>query len=260
LNNLKIQKKANRHVALRYGDYDGLSLDYYYFDKAPTTPTQDPKLLYATMQEESESLSDNDFKEWVQWCIYSSCQFTYEEVSKHLSLANSLNARPIITSQFESDLLQLKSSARNESLESTVTDSLLNLELPFVDKIDPEKLMRIRRKDNKAFVAFRNKMNSYFHAARYTDNKEELRRINEAFSHDVIEVELPLLKKQIRYAGIRFLLGMGGTSFGLMANFQQNNLGFVALSALAISAIGAGVELKSAKDTNSFYFLYKALK
>jgi hypothetical protein len=249
--------ESSRRINVRYGDYDGSGLDFYYFDIAKPTPTQDPSLLYVVMEPDAPPPSKKDFQKWLKWCLDSSSKSTLEEIAKHIAVANILQAQPIVGSDFERGLLQLKTGIVDKSITNATAESILNIELPFLDRIDVNELIKWRNHET-VFNNFRSKLEQCFRQTRSITDPIELKRFHEDFIHELVNVELPQLNQKLtsllQNADVNFL----GMMFSLVASFQSND-GLLPLIGTAIQGGAALMQYNTERKSNPHFFLHKIM-
>jgi hypothetical protein len=249
----------SRHAVLGFGDSD-FSMQYQYFDIVPRNKNHDPDKIYAALERDAAPPPQEEFEEWLRWCLFSSSLALYTDIQKHSQVASQLNALPIVSSQFESGLLRLGADPIKNSASAVTTESLLNIELPFFDRIDPEKLLRLRQSDGILFNNFRNKLESYFKEARSMTNREDLERLNREIDEEIMRKDLPLLRQKISNVSLRIGGNIALAGMSLFAAIQQHQFSWLPTAIGGLQAYNAALDYKSMKIENPMYFLHRILR
>lgn len=246
-----------RHVNCQFGDYDGYSMDYYYFDSAPNLQDESANSFSLMIEKDALPPSKEEFRKWISWCFSSSALFAYKQVKKHISIAKHLGTQPIVSTEFESGLLRINSSEK--SIQSTTAENLINMELPFVSRIDADKLMKWRQ-DEVVFNNFRSKMEEYLRQARYITDPVELKRFHDDFIHEVTNVQLPQLNNKLRSLSAKFGRNLAiSTTVGLMAAMQGAQFETATAIGTGVQGLSSLWDYRADRRENPFFFLHKIL-
>ena len=98
------------------------------------------------------------FKAWVRQSMNRAAQDFHHRISTEIALAGDMAASYLSTSQFAFDVLEHLGHKESEEKQDCTASTLLKLELPFLDNINIENLMRVRENEADAFQAFRREL------------------------------------------------------------------------------------------------------
>jgi hypothetical protein len=178
------------------------------------------------------------------------------EKELHIDFLNSLHGDPEIRE---------RNSIALEHLESIV---------PFVGDVDLKDIVKLRKREEEAFIAYRQALNlaiKNFTSSKASFDTKEAR----ALHADVIAPSLAVLDRKVKQAKrdlvkkpIRSLIGVvGAISFGLLTGLMSPNtaaiaetVGLVKFSADVIENVISISEKEKEIENDQFYFLWKLKK
>jgi hypothetical protein len=247
---------STRIINCSFGDYHS-STNYLYFDVVNIGDEENSNVFHGTIGRNAPMPSKEDFDKWIIWCLYATSMRTIQDIRKHISIANQLGAQPVVTSQFETGFLQLNSS--DKAVTNTTAETLMNIELPFINRIDVDKLMKWRQ-DEVVFNNFRSKMEQYLRQARYITDPVELKRFHDDFIHEVTNVQLPQLNQKLRSLSAKFGRNFAiSTTVGLMAAMQGGQFETATAIGTGVQALSSLWDYRAERRENPFFFLHKIL-
>lgn len=188
------------------------------------------------------------------------------DLSYRYALNWMYDVRYLTDRQIDADLLDLLGGGDDGGAESSVGRRIQH-GLPFVDGLDVETLLKLRKEEGEAFRVYRDRVRSLFEAHCDTD-----REFQEAF-RDIVEPELnridnavatakKMVKSELRE---KLVFGTGVVTMGLAAGTITPSAAAV-VSALGGAKLSADLwtslkrllsEPRAARE-NDFYFLWKA--
>ena len=146
----------------------------------PTTPNQDL------------------FEAWVLQSKNSAARAYFDRAFGEVYLAGQLNSKFICETPFKNELL-VQNLDSNHDISTFTATQLLNIELPFIDKIDTTKLMQVREADAEIFTNFRLELEKQFREARAITDPHDMKIKTENIFHELNEVQAQKIKQKLNY-------------------------------------------------------------
>ncbi len=168
-----------------------------------------------------------------------------------------LGASYLCFSEFRNDLLAKFFPVQLNTAEHTA-NVVLQLNVPFLDEIDIEALMKVRREDGEAFQVFRHELERQFSDLRMEEDPERLRIKAEKAMHELgtVQHELLTLKlKQLRRGTLANAVILSATLGG---TFMASGHYLPALIGTAAGIYKLKSDVDAALRQNPSFFLWKA--
>jgi hypothetical protein len=197
------------------------------------------------------------FKVWVQQSVNQSARNLFTETYNKARIASSLNAAYSTRSELLFKALR-KAVKPNSTVPLHSANAFLNLDLPFIDQISVQQLMRIRQEEGEAFENFRFAFDQKLIGLREEENPESVKSRAEAALQELTHVQIKELNNKMK--GIKEKLGIqaGIATFQLAAAVQTAGWSLLTAAAAAASAVGVVADYREIKR-HPAYFLWKVL-
>lgn len=250
-----------REIMFRFKNYTGHSYGYNLFQTDFNILDEEEGQFQARMNLPDEPPDRDSFVNWVNQSFYLSCKQLYDEIFEKNLIANRFGASYLSESRFVFELLSQFFSLENK-IASNTANILLNMELPFLDKVDIPTLMSIRLTNGEEFKNFRLHLDKQFRELRLVKDPEELRLKADNALHELSEVQIHAIKQRIgqirRVGSIDAVVLLGG----LLASVQTGEWSIVGLSAAVAAARGYKpfVDYSNQIKQNPAFFLWKVLE
>ncbi len=140
-----------------------------------------------------------DKETWDLWkfqSINSSSKAVFDKIYIENLIANNLNTTYLTDNTFTSNLLTKNLSA-NETVETSSASQFMNLELPFLDKVNIDKLMTIRTHEADLFTNFRMELERQFRELRTVTDPQEIRIRQENILHELGNVQVKKINQNL---------------------------------------------------------------
>ncbi len=201
----------------------------------------------------------NMFDAWVNQSINQTSGGYFKRILTETILTSSLNATYLSYDNFTSDLISLNFET-SESIQSNTATELLNIDLPFLDQIDIQKLMDIRDFDADTFTNFRLELERNFRDLRSITDPQELKIRKENIIHELNDVQTTKIDMKMRDLSKQVAINSTLLLGGLAGSIQTSGFSLLA-SGLAI---GKGIkdyhEYKKKVKDNPSYLLWRVKK
>jgi hypothetical protein len=202
---------------------------------------------------------NNYFNAWVTQSINSASKAFFDRVFKECFISSNLNSTFLCDNNFTAQLISENYNVK-ETIQTETANRVINFELPFLDKIDIDKLMTIRELDSDVFTNFRLELEKNFRELRTLTDPDLIQKKTENIFHELNEVQVQKINQKINYinkqVAVNSLIGIGG----LAGSFTT---GGYSLLATAV-ALGKGykdyVDYKEKVKENPSYLLWKIRK
>lgn len=255
--------EVGRTILILFGESikDGIEerFGYQLLEQQVVSVNENERTIKSIMYLPDKLPNKERFDAWVSQSINQSAGHLYDRVALENTFAARFGASYLSRSSFVFDLLKQKVSVR-ETIQTNTANALLNLELPFLNRVDTETLMRVRTDDGEAFHMFRLELEKQLRDLRLIKDPEQLRVKAENAMHELSEVQLNQVKQKVAQLKRSILTDAAIAVGGLGAAVQSGGWSLLA-SALAVAKGFKSVnEYLIQKKQNPAFFLWKVLE
>jgi hypothetical protein len=200
-----------------------------------------------------------EFKAWVTQSVNAASKIYFDSVYIETYLAANLNSTYLTDNPFTAKVIS-ENYDLNDSIGTFTTNKLLNIDLPFIDNIDIDKLMSIREFDADVFTNFRLELEKHFRELRTISDEDTIKKKIENIFHELNDVQGYRIKKKIerlrKQFGINTLLGVAG----LGGAIHTGGLSLLATATAIAKGYKDYQEFKEKVTENPAYLLWKIKK
>lgn len=207
------------------------------------------------MQYIPDTISHYDFENWVKHSINRAAIAEFRTTLNEAILAKKLNCMYMAKSQFTSDLLS-QTIAKN-SVNSDLANLSMNFELPVLNEISVEDLIRIRTDSGEAFYNFRTELNLKLLSLRGLMDKDELQREIENISYEMNQIQVNEVKKEYRKIAKSFGVDAVVLAGSLVTSFFTGGLTLIGAAGALAKGGGDYIKYLNEVKENNGYFLWK---
>ena len=218
-----------------------------------------PNEYRIAMQLSEYPIDKDKWNAWVYQSINASAKAIFDKTYKENTIAAKLGATYLTDNQFISSLLTTNLPIK-ETVENSVSSQFLNINLPFLDNLDINKLMQIRINDADLFTNFRIELDKNLRELRAITNPNELKIAQENIVHELQTVQLPRISKKLSDLKCTFMLDAVIALGGLVGTVQTAGWSLLAASVAALSTYKSYREYKNSLKNNPAFLLWKTLK
>ena len=198
------------------------------------------------------------FRVWMQQSVNQAARNLFRETYDAASVAANLNLAYSTKSALRFNALR-KAVKPGSSVPVHTANTFLNLDLPFIENIDIERLMQIRREQGEAFSNFRLALDDKLASLRGISDpssakraaSDAVRELTEAQLHDV-DFKMRSLREKLGLCAIGGLVGMA-------AAVQNHGFGLLSAVAAAMPAASAVLDYRKDVKRHPAFFLWKIL-
>ncbi|QQL49307.1 hypothetical protein [Mucilaginibacter ginkgonis] len=231
---------------------------YHYFLQE-YLPTEKPNVFETRMRLADYPVSKEEWQGWVKQSINRTAINLVDRVYQEIGIAESLKATYITEQQFTADLL-IKSFDHKETPQSVTAKQVLNLDLPFIDNVDVQKLMDIRNYDQDVFTNFRIELERQFRELRFVSDDKELKERQENILHELGETGVKKINGKLSALKKKSLLDGTILIGGLTGSVMTGGWSLLAAAIAGASGYKTYLEYKQSLKENPSYLLWKVLK
>jgi len=200
-----------------------------------------------------------EFEAWVFQSINQSAGRIYSRVLAENIFAKRLNASYLTDSPLVFELLE-QAVPLKEDISINTTNALLNMELPFIENIDVETLMRVRTDEGEAFENFRVALDKQLRDLRLESDPGKLKIKTENAMHELMDVQVRQIDQKLASLKKSILAEAAVTAAGLVGAIQSSGFTLPIALLAALKGYKSTTEYKAQKRDNPAFFLWKILK
>lgn len=247
----------SRGIAIDFKDSDlDKSFIYHLFETEVLNYIEETRILEFRQTLPETPPEENYFQAWVRQSVNSASRKYFDDVYLENMIAADLNSTYLCNNLFTANLVS-KQFNTNETIQTYTANKILNIELPFLEEIDIDKLMEIRELDADIFTNFRIELEKQFRELRSISDEKQLQLKTENIIHELNDVQGQKIKQKITYInkqmGINSALAFGG----LCSSFQTSGASLIATAMAVAKGYKDYKDYKEKVVENPAYLLWK---
>lgn len=242
-------------IWVRFDDHPNEGWPYAYHDIAIVETDEDARTAAFTLTPGAPP-NEQVLRVWIEQSVNQSANALYIDTCQDVALAARVGAMFLTTSPLVADVLGESLDSAQQDIETHTARTLLSLELPILDGIDPWRLMELRERESAALRAFRIGLESRLRELRGIDDARERDRRVLDIAHALSREEVAAVEGRVKAAkhGLAASVVQGFAAVGVAVHAGAPTI-FLALLAL-------GYGLQSWKETAQVkqlpgYFLWR---
>ncbi len=231
---------------------------YHYWEQQEF-PTDKPDIVEFRMNLAEYPLEKVVWDGWVEQSVNRTAINLVDRTYKEIGIAAGLGSTYITDQEFISSLIR-QSYDTKDTPELITARQVLNMKVPFIERIDVDKLMNIRTMDADTFTNFRIELEKQFRELRFVTDEQELRERQENILHDLgktgvakINIKLDTLRRKAFWEGALIAAGLAGT-------VVSGGWSLLAAATAGAAGIKTYNDYKDGLKENPSYLLWKVLK
>lgn len=199
------------------------------------------------------------FDSWVTQSINQSSGHVYRRLCIEMAVADNFGANHLSNSEFIFKLVGQIAPVKGEETITPV-NALLNVNLPILEKIDIETLMKVRR-DEEAFAEFRLEWDRQLKTLRGISDPDVLKTRMDEVVRELTEVQVAKVDRAVTDLKKRLLRDLLIVGAGTLAGgIQSGGFGIVGAAMAGLQGYRSYSDYKRAKRQNPAFFLWKVLR
>lgn len=200
-----------------------------------------------------------EFDHWVHQSINQTAGPLYRRVVLENTFAGRFGASYFTDSPFIFRLLEQVVPVK-DTIKTNTVNALMSVELPFLDEVDVETLMKVRQEDGEAFQSFRLELDRQLRDLRLAEDPEALKVKTENALHELGEVQVHQVKQKVAALKKSILADAAIAAGGLLGAVQSGGLTLPVALLAAFHGYKSFAEYQRQKKENPAFFLWKVLK
>jgi hypothetical protein len=247
-----------RAITIEFRDHKSSDLKVQFLFQPEFTKLDDSGHFGARLFIPPDLPSPEMFEGWVTQSVNRASSDIYQELRTEVRMARQLGASLLTDSILISNLLT-RFFPSGPATATHTANLVLNVELPFFDNLDTDRLMSIRTNDGEAFENFRNELDKQLWDLRFESDPDRLRSKAQKVFHDLGTVQTHLLRmkaQDLRKGALAQAVILSATFAGTLV---AAGLTPIAPIVAAAGMAKAAADYRTALRANPAFFLWKAL-
>jgi len=252
--------EIGRSIYVRFKDHLAEDARGYLLMDQIVRSVDEEKLKIETISFMPEAPPDKArYDAWVYQSINQTAEHSYKRLLTENQLAAGFEASYLCTTPFTFELLE-EFLPDDQSVPDNTVNSLLKFDLPFMDQIDTETLMRVRLEDGEAFQNFRNELDSRFRELRLVKDPDELRVKSENVWHEISNIQITKINQKVKHLESQLKVDIAIGAAALVGAVQTGGFSLIALGIAMAQGYRSYKEYQFQRQQNPSFFLWKTLR
>jgi len=229
---------------------------HYMYQEALKTSGNKTKVV---MRLADYPVNKDEWDVWLFQCVNSAAKATVDKINLELMVSNDLGATYLTDKEFNSGLIT-KNLSTPETIETATASQFLNINVPFLDRIEISKLMEVRKFEEDTFTNFRIELERQCRELRAVTAPNELKLRQENIMHELGKVQVNRLNQKLNSLKRRGIIDASIVFAGLAGSVQTGGWSLLTAISAALSGYKSYRDYKDSIRENPAYFLWKVLK
>lgn len=200
-----------------------------------------------------------EFDRWVYQSINQTAGHLYRRILLENTFAMTFGASYLSNSPFVFRLLEQVVPVE-ATIQTNTANALMRVDLPFLNEVDVETLMKVRQEDGEAFQNFRLELDKQLRDLRLIEDPETLRVKTENALHELSEVQVNQINQKVAYLKNRISVEAAVAVGSLLGAVQSGGFTLPVALLAAFQGYKSFAEYQRQKKENPAFFLWKVLK
>lgn len=249
--------RIGRDICIHFRDDNPDNIMAYSLFNPTSTVVDDEKMrIQVEMEQSNESLEVGHFQDWVNQSINQFARVHFSQVMEILSFSKAFGTSYLTSSEFIHSLLGEHDA--NESIRDYTTNSVLNLDLPYLENVSTENLMSVRSREGDAFQSFRSMLERELGKLRSETDPHSLSVKIESAMHELSVAKTALIDQKIKQLRKTLLADSVVAVGGLAATVVTSGSSIAATFAALANGVHSYYDFRQECRENPSYFLWRA--
>lgn len=232
----------------------------YHLTAMKATPHPDKPDILKTVQWIPEEAPDQQhFDVWVTQSINQTAGSIFNRIVSDMSFARDTGSMLITNSEFISELLS-RHLCEERNIDEDLSRLSFSLDLPFIESISVEDLMRLKQNEGEAFYSFRLNLQRHLRDLRHEKDSGKLAKRMEDVRHELCEVQVREVENKIRKIKKELFGSFIVGTASLATVIPTTGLSLASFILAGYSAYKKGVEYYHDTKEHPAYFLWRIKK
>jgi hypothetical protein len=252
--------KLGRGIYVRFKDHGNKDSRGYQLMEQQIMPAKSgARTIRVSMYMPPWPPAKREFDHWVYQSINQTAGHLYRRVVLENTFAVRFGASYFTDSPFIFRLLEQVVPVKG-TVKTNTANALMNVELPFLDDVDAETLMKVRQEDGEAFQSFRLELDKQLRDLRLVEDPETLKVKTENALHELGEVQVHQIKQKVASLKKSIFTDAAIAAASLLGAVQSGGVTLPVALLAAFHGYKSFAEYQRQKKENPAFFLWKVLK
>ncbi|ELV8579172.1 hypothetical protein OC508_21695 [Vibrio vulnificus] len=227
---------------------------YNLFEQEVMSMDDDTRTMLFKMVLPDTPPSTAEFNNWVSQSVNKSAYEYFINTVNNVCLAQNLNSSYTSSIQLESELLRKHFFSGDKSIQTSTFDSIMQMDLPFLQGVSSHDLMSIRQNDGEEFANFRRDLESSLRELRYEQDPLVVQRKIQDIEHEMFESQVQKINTKVKSIKQVSFADLSIAAIGLSASIATSGLSLLGtLAALAHGAKTYGDYREKVTENPAFF-------
>jgi hypothetical protein len=252
--------ELGRGIFVRFKDHGGDDArPYMLFEEHVQSVNREERTVESLLVMPDRLPEQAVFDRWVFQSVNQTAEHLYRRILLENTFAVRFGASYLSGSPFVFRLLEQVVPVE-DTIQTNTANALMSIELPFLDQVDVETLMRVRQEEGEAFQSFRLELDKHLRELRLVKDPEELRVKTENALHELSEVQVHQIGQAINYLKKKIFAEATVSAVSFLSAVQSGGLTLPVALLAALQGYKSLAEYQRQKRENPAFFLWKVLK
>lgn len=246
-------------IYITFENLEGHNGQIYNFFNTEFVKTDNPNKFLSKIALAKYPMERATWDIWVFQSVNRSAKAVFDKIYIENLIASDLKATYLTDNSFTATLLT-RNLSTNETVETSSASQFMNLDLPFLDSIEINKLMEIRTNEAALFTNFRIELERQFRELRTITDPKEIKLRQENIIHELGDVQVRRINQKFdslkRKGVVDSLILIGG----LLGTIQTAGWSLLASALATFYGYKNYQEYRDNLSENPSYLLWKVLK
>jgi hypothetical protein len=251
------QLERGRGISIQF-DCEGHFYGYHLFEQIVTEFDDARREFQAKLTLPDTPPDEQQFRLWVKQSVDRAVEQDLRAITTDLAIAAACDSMYVTDSAFSGKVLDARFGPERDVASDTASQ-VLNLELPILEDVGIDDIMRVRANDGEAFAAFRRELERQFAALRFERDPDQLRIRLQNVVHELTVGQVEQARQKI--ASIQkqlFVHGAVGVA-GLAGTIVTSGWSLAATVLALASGAKDFADYQAKKHENPGYFLWRVM-
>ena len=256
-------RKEPRKLGAEWEGEDGPGGVFLYnlFEQRVVSIDERTRIAKFVMHLPEEAPSPEAYRAWVSQSIHQSAAAFADRTIREVRLADALHARFLTRSSLAAAFLSLSTPQIDAgNIMTTTLNAVVNFDVPFLEGIAIDDLMRVRQEEGEAFEAFRNSLEKELRSLELEVDPDVAKIKAEHVRHELATVQLAAIETQIKSFKTKLFADSALAIGSLLASVPTGGLSLIGTGIAAASLMKAKAEYEASVKQHPAYFLWRVRK
>jgi len=235
--------------------YDGGLI--YFLNQIEVVETNEKEGTVKFIQTFPDTLpAEEEFKNWVIQSVNSGARSYFDRTCTEMQISARLSSSYLARNELTADLIS-RNFGRPASIPEYTAQQMLNIDLPFLQKIDVAKIMQVRETDSNVFTTFRFELEKQFRELRTITDPKIMEQKAQNIFHELNEVQVHKIQQKIKHINKQMFINTSLAVGGLIGSVPTSGFSLAGTILAMVKGYKDYNEYVEKVKENPAYFLWK---